>query len=145
MKDRERITMVLGHLKMNANEFASSLGYKRTDRIYNVINGRNGISASLARDIHNKYESISYNWIAYGEGEMLSPQSTENSEQRINLLNTPIPLETGEESSTEANIERMANSFEDLMNKYEDMAAQRDYWRNKAQDLEYKLAKLEAV
>lgn len=77
-----------------------------------------------------------------GLGSMLA---SENSEKRINLLNTPIPLETGEESSTEANIERMANSFEDLMNKYEDMAAQRDYWRNKAQDLEYKLAKLEAV
>lgn len=145
MKDRERISMLLGHLKMNANEFASSLGYKRTDRIYNVLNGRNGISSAMARDINQKYKCISFDWLAYGEGEMLSPQSTENSGERVNLLNTPIPLETGEESSTEANIERMANSFEDLMNKYEDMAAQRDYWRNKAQDLEYKLAKLEAV
>lgn len=145
MKDRERISMLLGHLKMNANEFASSLGYKRTDRIYNVLNGRNGISSAMARDINQKYKCVSFDWLAYGEGEMLCQQSTENSEQRINLLNTPIPLETGEESSTEANIERMANSFEDLMNKYEDMAAQRDYWRNKAQDLEYKLAKLEAV
>lgn len=145
MSDKERISRILVHLKMNANEFASSLGYKRTDRIYNVINERNGISAAMARDIHQKYEDINFDWIAYGTGEMLAT----DGKIKVNLLNTPIPMgnavESPENAANNENIQRMAISFEELMDKYEDMTAQRDYWRNKAAELEYKLAKLEAV
>lgn len=93
---KERMETLLAHLKMNANEFASSLGYKRTDRIYNILSGRNGISTAVARDIHEHHESISYEWIAKGEGEMLAPQTGEKELVKINMLNIPIPLETSE-------------------------------------------------
>ena len=52
--DSQRLTMLLDHLRMNPNELAKSLGYKRTDRIYNVWNGRNGISSALGKDISGK-------------------------------------------------------------------------------------------
>lgn len=142
MNDNERILKILAHLRMNANEFASSLGYKRTDRIYNVINERNGISSAMARDIHKHYDCFNFDWIAYGTGEMLST----NSEPPVNLLNTPIPMESAAETDENtANVGKLANSFEELLDKYEDMTQQRDYWRNKATELEYKMAKSKVV
>ena len=136
------INEILANEKLKAATFARSIEITPT-QIYDLQKGKiKGVSSDIADKIIKVYPHYNKSWIMTGLGSMLA---SENAEQRINLLNTPIPLETGEESSTEANIERMANSFEDLMNKYEDMAAQRDYWRNKAQDLEYKLAKLEAV
>lgn len=85
--DSERMNALLAHLKMNANELATSLGYKRTDRIYNVINGRNGISSALARDIQKCYSNISYEWLMTGEGEML--KSEENPESNIVRITLP--------------------------------------------------------
>lgn len=82
---KERMETLLAHLKMNANEFASSLGYKRTDRIYNILSGRNGISTAVARDIHKHHESISYEWIAKGEGEMLVQQTEEGKEEKVSI------------------------------------------------------------
>lgn len=69
--DKERIEMLLAHLRMNANELASSLGYKRSDRVYHVLRERNGISESLARDINTMYPHISYQWLKNGAGDML--------------------------------------------------------------------------
>lgn len=96
--DKERMETLLAHLKMNANEFASSLGYKRTDKIYNVVKGRNGISASVARDIHNAYQNINYEWLVDGTGEMLKSEDSPSLEVKdgkikVNLLNMPLPLE----------------------------------------------------
>lgn len=82
---KERMETLLAHLKMNANEFASSLGYKRTDRIYNILSGRNGISTAVARDIHEHHENISYEWIAKGEGEMLVQRTEEEKEEKASI------------------------------------------------------------
>lgn len=68
--DKERMEMLLAHLRMNANELASSLGYKRSDRVYHVLRERNGISESLARDINTMYPYISFQWLKNGTGDM---------------------------------------------------------------------------
>ena len=73
--DSQRLTMLLDHLRMNPNELAKSLGYKRTDRIYNVLNGRNGISSALGKDISATH-CINYKWIMGGEGDMLKNDTT---------------------------------------------------------------------
>lgn len=69
--DKERMEIVLAHLRMNPSELAKSLGYARTQRIYFVLNERNGISESLARDINTMYPYISYQWLKNGTGDML--------------------------------------------------------------------------
>lgn len=69
--DKERMEIVLAHLRMNPSELAKSLGYTRTQRIYFVLNERNGISESLARDINTIYPYISYQWLKNGTGDML--------------------------------------------------------------------------
>lgn len=78
--DRERIALVLEHLKMNANELAISLGYPRTDRIYNIINGRNGISSSLAKDIC-RIHHINYKWLLGENVCMLDEKTTVNNDE----------------------------------------------------------------
>lgn len=59
------------YLKMNPKSFAESLGFKRVDRIYNVLNGVNGISPDLAKIISDVYNEVNYEWLLAGEGEML--------------------------------------------------------------------------
>lgn len=73
--DKERMELLLAHLKMNANELATSLGHKRPDRVYHVIRGRNGISASLAREIIFVYPDISFYWLKNGDGNMIDPEA----------------------------------------------------------------------
>ncbi|MCL1691960.1 S24 family peptidase [Elizabethkingia anophelis] len=57
-------------LKLSPQSFAKSLGFSRTDRIYNVLKGINGISNELAKIITEKYTNVDYNWLLTGEGEM---------------------------------------------------------------------------
>lgn len=69
--DKERMEILLAHLKMNANELSSSLGHKRPDRVYHVLRERNGISSLLAREICNIYPKVSFQWLKGGIGEMI--------------------------------------------------------------------------
>lgn len=71
MSDKEKIEKLLRHLKMNAKDFAASIGLKNPNRIYHVLNDRNGLSRELARVISEKYPQIDYDWLRSGEGEML--------------------------------------------------------------------------
>ena len=76
MKDKERMELLLSHLKINGNELSASLGYKRSDRIYHVLRERNGISNLLAKDICNVYTFIDYRWLITGEGEMFKQEKS---------------------------------------------------------------------
>lgn len=75
---QERMAKLLEYLKKNPNELAKDLGYTRTDKIYNIINGRNGISTSVAKDIAEKYD-INYRWILGENCDMLQPMNTNDS------------------------------------------------------------------
>lgn len=73
--DKERMEILLAHLKMNANELAVSLGHKRPDRVYHVLRERNGISTALAREIVNTYPEVRFEWLKDGDGEMMDKES----------------------------------------------------------------------
>ena len=62
---------IISHAKMSRRAFGISIGHASGTMIDNVINGRNGISANLARKIINKYPEINYEWILTGRGTML--------------------------------------------------------------------------
>ena len=62
---------LLDYLRINETEFAKSLNTSR-ERISRVIKLKNGISSDLANTIIEKYNNVNYNWLRYGEGEMLN-------------------------------------------------------------------------
>lgn len=75
---------------MNANEFAKSIGLNRTDKIYNILNGRNGISFAFARDICKVYNQISFDWLTNGEGDMIKEIAPESGKES-NIIKIAIP------------------------------------------------------
>jgi len=77
------LNRLISRLKMSASEFSVSLGLKRPDRIYHVLNGRNGISEELARDIMKKYDNVNFSWLMTGEGEMLNNHKEEQANEGI--------------------------------------------------------------
>lgn len=74
MTDNERIESVLNYLNMRANKFAKHIGLKSPQILYDILNGRNGISKYLADKITAKCVNISLSWLLTGEGEMISTQ-----------------------------------------------------------------------
>lgn len=122
-------------------EFAAKLGVS-PNVTSNWCGRKDGIGDKVINQILAAFPDIDRGWLLGGNGEMLST----NSEPPVNLLNTPIPMESAAETDENtANVGKLANSFEELLDKYEDMTQQRDYWRNKATELEYKMAKSKVV
>jgi hypothetical protein len=79
MKESEHyLNELLIYLKLNSKEFAKSLGFNRVDRIYHILNGRNGISEDLAKIIVGRYKHINYDWLLTGKGEMLSSEKVQS-------------------------------------------------------------------
>lgn len=71
MANMHYLNKLIDYLKLNPKQFSESLGFDRVDRIYNVLNFKNGISANLANIITNTYPSVNYEWLLTGKGEML--------------------------------------------------------------------------
>lgn len=80
MKDSpEILSDLLRHLKISGNKLASEIGLNANTAIYHIKNGRNNISADLAKKIENRFPELSYNWLLTGEGEMLKGEKREGT------------------------------------------------------------------
>lgn len=71
MKYDHHLYKYISHKKMTPAAFAESLGLQRTDRLYNVLKGKNGLSVKFAKLISDTYNDVSYDWLLTGEGEMI--------------------------------------------------------------------------
>lgn len=183
--DKERLEIVLAHLRMNPNELAKSLGYTRTQRIYFVLNERNGISDSFARDICKKYPDINFQWLKNGNGDMLTAtkasetaigsaastigKSLTSSVAGINIGSTigeglacaDVTFNIGgivgsffnslfdgnDDVTEEEAVEVLKEALEDhkrISEENEELKSEVEYWRSKANNLEYQLSKTKA-
>lgn len=73
----QRLERVIKWTGFSVNSFALNIGLKRSENLYQIKRGNNGISRDLANLITSKYPSISKGWLLTGEGTMF----TEPSEQ----------------------------------------------------------------
>lgn len=62
---------VIRWANMTINYFGRHIGLSRSENLYQIKAGKNGISQNLARRITSKFPEISLGWLLTGEGEML--------------------------------------------------------------------------
>ena len=70
-KESHYLNKLIDYLQMSTNEFSNSIGLERPDRLYNILNGRNGVSSDLANIIISRYNNVEYLWLITGKGLML--------------------------------------------------------------------------
>lgn len=61
---------------MTTNYFGRYIGLARSENLYQIKAGKNGISQNLARSIVEKFPELSVGWLLTGEGDMFSKGST---------------------------------------------------------------------
>lgn len=66
----QRIEKIVKWVGMSVNSFAGTIGLNRSENLYQIKRGNNGISKDLADLIVGKYPQISKGWLLSGEGEM---------------------------------------------------------------------------
>lgn len=72
----DRIIAVMKYADIpNANVFATELGLKRSENLYQIKRGTYGISKNLAAMIVRKYPAFSYDWLINGGTLILNPVS----------------------------------------------------------------------
>lgn len=71
MSDSERIIKLKEYLEKSYNRIAEECGLNNAQTLYDIKNGRHGISKDVAELISSKYLNISKQWLLTGEGEML--------------------------------------------------------------------------
>lgn len=80
-----RLERVIKWTGLSVNSFALNIGLKRSENLYQIKRGNNGISRDLAELIATKYPSVSKGWLLTGEGSMfIDGQSSDvDSEQGV--------------------------------------------------------------
>lgn len=68
----ERLDSVIRWANMSINYFGRHIGLARSESLYQIKSGNNGISQNLARRIVEKFPEISLGWLLSGEGSMFS-------------------------------------------------------------------------
>lgn len=79
----QRIEQLVKWTGLSVHAFAIGIGLKRSENIYQIKKGNNGISRNLAEMIVTKYPTISKSWLIAGEGEMIANQAKTATTQHL--------------------------------------------------------------
>lgn len=71
----QRIERVVKWAGLSVNSFALSIGLNRSENLYQIKRGNNGVSRELAAMIAAKYPQISKAWLLTGEGDMFTDET----------------------------------------------------------------------
>lgn len=72
MTDWQRLEQVIKWTGLSTNAFAVGIGLKRSENLYQIKRGNNGISKDLADLIARKYPSVNRSWLLTGDGGMFT-------------------------------------------------------------------------
>ena len=75
-----RLERVIKWTGLSVNSFALNIGLKRSENLYQIKRGNNGISRDLAELIAAKYPSVSKGWLLTGEGTMFIDETLSQRE-----------------------------------------------------------------
>lgn len=71
MSDSERIIKLKNFLKISYNRIAEEIQLNTSQTLYDIKNGKHGISKEVADKISARYLNINKAWLLTGEGEMI--------------------------------------------------------------------------
>lgn len=72
MTDWQRLEQVIKWTGLSTNAFATGIGLKRSENLYQIKRGNNSISKNLAELITRKYPFVNRAWLLTGEGDMFA-------------------------------------------------------------------------
>ena len=92
MDDKERLEAIIEYTGKRINALAKDLGFNNGSILYNIKSERNGISASLATKIAERYPEINQNWVWTGKGKMIVEKNEESDDlkKRVAFLEDHI-------------------------------------------------------
>jgi len=83
MTDWHRIEKVVKWTGLSVNAFSRAIGLNRSENLYRIKRGNNGISRELADTICAKYPTVSKSWLLLGEGEMFTGEESGGEVRQI--------------------------------------------------------------
>lgn len=95
MTDSERIEELVKYSGLNIKRLAEEIGLKTVQTLYDIRNGKHGISKDVANKIKGKYLNINFNWLLTGEGEMLCGV-VQNNENGDNIQGNSVTVNKAE-------------------------------------------------
>ncbi|PKH68149.1 hypothetical protein CXF59_04950 [Flavobacterium sp. ALD4] len=118
LTDPEILLQIINAVRLTKNGFATKCKYKSAMSIYNVLEGRNGISDDMAARITQTFPEVNYKFIITGEGEVLNAEVS--PVQRPIYPNTnDKPKGTLEDfASVPDTLLRIEKLLEELLKKY---------------------------
>lgn len=81
MTDSERIIALKNFLAKSYRQIAADVGLATVQTLYDIKNGKHGISKEVAEKIQATYLNISLVWLLTGEGSMLVEDNSTHVEQ----------------------------------------------------------------
>jgi len=82
----KRIKELIKRKGISANKFAIDLGMEQTQRIYNILGEKTGVSVDILQAILKKYKDVNARALILGGGDIESPES----QSEVSLLRENI-------------------------------------------------------
>lgn len=109
MKPNEILQEVLYHYKLNANQLAIKLNLKRAQVLYDILDGKSGISQKMAAKIVEVFPEINKAWLLTGEGiriknevdKKLYDHNPEYLENVVSEADQPAAIESSSQSKSD--------------------------------------------
>jgi plasmid maintenance system antidote protein VapI len=121
-----RLSKLLDYLQLSANKFSQEIGLKRAQGIYDILDGKNNISPSMARRIVEKYKNINYKWLVSGIDEMLikNTHSSPNNGTIGTLSSVNVVGNIDLNNVTE--VLELSKSYHDMLDKKDEQMSEKD-------------------
>lgn len=102
MTDSERIRELKKFTGLNFSKLAEEIGLNTVQTLYDIKNGKCGISKEVAKKIQERYLNISIAWLLTGEGEMLvDNQVIQNNQNGDNIHGHSVTVNNTEKDYLE--------------------------------------------
>ncbi|MFR9621049.1 MAG: S24 family peptidase [Rikenellaceae bacterium] len=95
-----RLASVIEWSDMTINHFAKHIGLVRSERLYQIQRGNNGVSRKLAEEVVASFPQINLTWLLSGRGEMLIDPMAQYS--HIDLYDVDVERFDGDTSTLKA-------------------------------------------